>query len=134
MAGPICVSRTVCSVIAPTTRMRFTGSVYPRLLPTTRPHLLREVLTDLCRRKPPRGPPVFEWTRFCVALGHRELRPRADGPLYHSSSRKAWSNRAVAHRVDTVVVAIDWRLMWIAMQLRFIRHSNLPSGSKAARL
>lgn len=52
-----------------------------RLLPTTRPRLLSEVLTDLCQRRPPRGPRVFDWTRFCVAPGSREMRPRADGPF-----------------------------------------------------
>jgi acyl-homoserine lactone synthase len=39
---------------------------YQRLLPTTRPHLLTEVLGDLCRERSPQGPCVFEWTRFCV--------------------------------------------------------------------
>jgi len=29
---------------------------YQRLLPTIRPHLLTDVLGDLCRRPPPRGP------------------------------------------------------------------------------
>jgi acyl-homoserine lactone synthase len=54
---------------------------YQRLPSTTRPHLLNHVLTDLCRRRPPRGPRVFEWTRFCVAHGHREMRPRSDSPF-----------------------------------------------------
>ena len=90
---------------------------YQRLLPTTRPHLLTDVLGDLCRRKPPRGPRVFEWTRFCVAPGHRELRPRANGPFLELAQGVVeWG---LANRVDTVTVAIDWRLMVIAMQLRF---------------
>jgi len=90
---------------------------YQRLLPTTRPHLLSEVLTDLCHRRPPRGPRVFEWTRFCVAPGSREMRPRADGPFLELAQGVVeWG---MAHRVDTVTAAIDWRLMMIAMQLRF---------------
>ena len=52
---------------------------YQRLLPTTRPHLLTDVLSDLCKTKPQRGPKIFEWTRFCVAPAHREVRPRANG-------------------------------------------------------
>lgn len=44
---------------------------YQRLLPTTRPHLLTEVLRDLCRERPPTGPRIFEWTRLCVAQGWR---------------------------------------------------------------
>jgi acyl-homoserine lactone synthase len=91
---------------------------YQRLLPTTRPHLLSDVLTDLCRHRPPRGPRIFEWTRFCVAPGHREMRPRGDSPFLELAQGVVeW---ATAHRVDTVTVAIDWRLMVIAMQLRFL--------------
>lgn len=98
---------------------------YQRLLPTTRPHLLSEVLTDLCHRRPPRGPRVFEWTRFCVAPGSREMRPRADGPFLELAQGVVeWG---MAHRVDTVTVAIDWRLMVIAMQLRFfVRPLGFP--------
>jgi len=98
---------------------------YQRLLPTTRPHLLSDVLTDLCRRAPPRGARVFEWTRFCVAHGHREMRPRGDSPFLELAQGVVeWG---MANRVDTVTVAIDWRLMVIAMQLRFfVRPLGFP--------
>ncbi|WP_305693096.1 acyl-homoserine-lactone synthase [Bosea sp. (in: a-proteobacteria)] len=98
---------------------------YQRLLPTTRPHLLTDVLTDLCRRAPPRGPRVFEWTRFCVAQGHRELRPRGNSPFLELAQGVVeWG---MARRVGTVTVAIDWRLMVIAMQLRFfVRPLGFP--------
>lgn len=96
---------------------------YQRLLPTTRPHFLTDVLGDLCRRKPPRGPRIFEWTRFCVAPGYRELRPRANGPFLELA-QGVWG---MANRVDTVTVAIDWRLMVVAMQLRFfVRPLGFP--------
>lgn len=98
---------------------------YQRLLPTTRPHLLTDVLGDLCKTKPPRGPKIFEWTRFCVAPNHREVRPRANGVFLELAQGVVeWG---VAHRVDTVTVAIDWRLMVIAMQLRFfVRPLGFP--------
>jgi acyl-homoserine lactone synthase len=98
---------------------------YQRLLPTTRPHLLTEVLGHLCKSKPPRGPRVFEWTRFCVAPGYRELRPKPNGPFLELAQGVVeWG---LAHRVDTVTVAIDWRLMVIAMQLRFfVRPLGFP--------
>lgn len=98
---------------------------YQRLLPTTRPHLLSDVLTDLCRRPPPRGARVFEWTRFCVARGHRETRPHGDSPFLELAQGVVeWG---MANRVDTVTVAIDWRLMVIAMQLRFfVRPLGFP--------
>jgi len=91
---------------------------YQRLLPTTRPHLLSDVLTDLCRHRPPRGPRVYEWTRFCVAPGRREMRPHGDAPFLElAQGIVEWG---MANRVDTVTVAIDWRLMVIAIQLRFL--------------
>jgi acyl-homoserine lactone synthase len=98
---------------------------YQRLLPTVRPHLLSDVLTDLCRRGSPRGPRVYEWTRFCVAPGRREMRPSAEGPFLELAQGVVeWG---MAHRVDTVTVAIDWRLMVIAMQLRFfVRPLGFP--------
>ena len=98
---------------------------YQRLLPTTRPHLLSDVLGDLCRRRPPRGPRVFEWTRFCVAPGQREMRPRGDSPFLELAQGVVeWG---MVNRVDTVTVAIDWRLMVIAMQLRFfVRPLGFP--------
>lgn len=91
---------------------------YQRLLPTTRPHLLTEVLGDLCQRKPPRGSRIFEWTRFCVAPKHREVRPRANGPFLELAQGVVeWG---LAHRVRAVTAAIDWRLMVLAMRLRFL--------------
>ncbi|RUZ56377.1 acyl-homoserine-lactone synthase, partial [Mesorhizobium sp. M7A.F.Ca.US.007.01.1.1] len=36
---------------------------YQRMLPTTRPHLLTEVLTDLSEGTPPSGPNIWELTR-----------------------------------------------------------------------
>jgi acyl-homoserine lactone synthase len=98
---------------------------YQRLLPTTRPHLLSDVLTDLCRARAPRGPKIFEWTRFCVAPGWRDLRPKPDGPFLELTQGVVeWG---LARRVDTVTVAIDWRLMVIAMQLRFfVRSLGFP--------
>ncbi|HEV7325564.1 MAG TPA: acyl-homoserine-lactone synthase [Bosea sp. (in: a-proteobacteria)] len=98
---------------------------YQRLLPTTRPHLLSEVLSDLCREQPPTGPRVFEWTRFCVAPGWRDLRPRPGGPFLELTQGVVeWG---LAQQVDTVTVVIDWRLMVIAMQLRFfVRPLGFP--------
>src|SRR4051812_19304844 len=36
-----------------------------RLLPTTRPHILDTLFPALCDDAPPRGPGVWEITRFC---------------------------------------------------------------------
>uniref|UniRef100_E6VQ15 Autoinducer synthesis protein n=1 Tax=Rhodopseudomonas palustris (strain DX-1) TaxID=652103 RepID=E6VQ15_RHOPX len=50
------------------------GSVigYQRMLPSVRPHLLTEVLRHLCDGDPPRGPEIWEWTRYCVSRSCRD--------------------------------------------------------------
>jgi acyl-homoserine lactone synthase len=45
---------------------------YQRLLPTTRPYLLTQVMPQLCEVEPPCSTNIWEWTRYCVAAGHRE--------------------------------------------------------------
>jgi acyl-homoserine lactone synthase len=53
------------------------------------------------------------------------MRPRNDSPLLELAQGVVEWGRA--RRVDTVTVAIDWRLMLIAMQLRFsIRPLGFP--------
>ncbi|WP_214703865.1 hypothetical protein, partial [Escherichia coli] len=53
------------------------------------------------------------------------MRPRGDSPFLELAQGKVeWG---MANRVDTVTVAIDWRLMVIAMQLRFfVRPLGFP--------
>jgi acyl-homoserine lactone synthase len=46
---------------------------YCRLLPTTKPHLLSDVYPEILAGEPvPRGPGVYEWTRFAVAPEKRD--------------------------------------------------------------
>lgn len=47
-----------------------------RLLPTTRPHLIGDLFPAACRDAPPRGPTVWEVSRFCTTpdLPHRGIR------------------------------------------------------------
>ncbi len=44
---------------------------YQRLLPSTRPHLLSEIMPELCEVERPEGAHVWEISRHCVAPGHR---------------------------------------------------------------
>jgi acyl-homoserine lactone synthase len=44
---------------------------YQRMLPTTRPHLLSDVLPELCEVERPVGAHIWEISRHCVAPGHR---------------------------------------------------------------
>jgi acyl-homoserine lactone synthase len=96
---------------------------YQRLLPTTHPHLLTEVLSDLRRTGPPKGPRILEWMRFCVAPGGQKSRSRPDCQfLGLALGVVEWG---LARGIDMAMVAIDWRLM-VAMRLRFFAR---PSGS-----
>ena len=100
---------------------------YQRLLPTTRSHLLTDVLGDFRRSRPPRGPRLPERTRFCVAPGWRNFRRPPDGPFLELAQGVVeWG---LACGIDTVTVVIDRRLMVIAMQLRFFaRPLGFPKG------
>ena len=44
---------------------------YQRLLPSTRPHLLSDVMPELCEVERPIGADIWEISRHCVAPGHR---------------------------------------------------------------
>lgn len=47
-----------------------------RLLPTIRPHILDTLYGELCDGKPPRGPDIFEITRFCLDRSMRAAQRR----------------------------------------------------------
>lgn len=53
---------------------------YSRLLPTTRPHLLSDVMPQLCEGERPCGSDTWEWTRQAVARSHR-ARGKAVNPV-----------------------------------------------------
>jgi acyl-homoserine lactone synthase len=48
------------------------GLGYQRMLPSTRPHLLSDVMPQLCEDERPFGEHIWEWTRYCVEPAHRE--------------------------------------------------------------
>jgi acyl-homoserine lactone synthase len=90
---------------------------YQRILPTTRPHLLSEVMPDLCERTPPCGPDVFELSRHAVA---GEFREEGSGLCSVGTELIVglveWG---LARDVHKVVVARDPTWVLSAMQLRF---------------
>lgn len=57
------------------------GSV--RLLPTTRPHILGDVMPFLCLDGVPRGPEIWELTRLCISpkVRDKDLQLRVRGEL-----------------------------------------------------
>ena len=77
-----------------------------RLLPTTRPHILGSLFPILCAAPPPRGPAVFEITRFCLsrrqgALARRETRNRLVSAL-------AWHALETGISTYTGVAEMAW--------------------------
>jgi acyl-homoserine lactone synthase len=57
---------------------------YQRMLPSTRPHLLSEVMPELCEGDRPVGSHIWECTRHCVARGHRE-KGRVASPIANAT-------------------------------------------------
>lgn len=91
---------------------------YQRMLPTTRPHLLTEVLTDLYEGTPPSGPDVFELTRYAVARPFREGRWGVSS--VGSELIAGFIEWGMLRGVDKVI--IEFEPMWVlrALQLRFL--------------
>jgi acyl-homoserine lactone synthase len=50
---------------------------YQRLLPSTRPHLLSDIMPELCEVERPTGADIWEISRHCVAPGYRSGGPNA---------------------------------------------------------
>lgn len=91
---------------------------YQRMLPTTRAHLLTDVLSDLYVGTPPSGPEVFELTRYAVALGYRDGRRGVSS--VGSELIAGFVEWGLASGVNKVI--IEFEPMWVlrALQLRFL--------------
>jgi acyl-homoserine lactone synthase len=87
------------------------------MLPSTKPHLLSDVLPQLCEEERPVGPHIWEWTRYCVAPSYRE----------HGRALSAVSNTLLSgfvewgldNEIGTVI--IEMQPLWILrlLQLHF---------------
>ncbi|AZO05127.1 MULTISPECIES: acyl-homoserine-lactone synthase [unclassified Mesorhizobium] len=91
---------------------------YQRLLPSTQPHLLSEVLYSLCEGDRPVGPNIWEWTRYCVEAGHRE-RGRMLSPVANAllSGVVEWG---LHNGVDTIIIEMNplWLLRLVQLHFR----------------
>ena len=68
-----------------------------RLLPTTRPHILDTLFTELCDEAPPAGPHTYEITRFCL---DRSLRA-AERRRWRDALVTGLAHYALEHRITT---------------------------------
>lgn len=77
-----------------------------RLLPTTRPHILDSFYESLCEGDVPRGPTIFEVTRFCL---DRRLRAR-DRQTVRDALVAALAGHALDHGIEsyTAIAAMGW--------------------------
>ncbi len=91
---------------------------YQRMLPTTRPHLLTEVLQDLYVGTPPSGPNVWELTRYAVAPAYRDGRRGVS--TVGTELIAGFVEWGLASGVDKVI--IEFEPMWVlrALQLHFL--------------
>jgi acyl-homoserine lactone synthase len=91
---------------------------YQRLLPTIRPHLLSEIMPDLCEGTRPVGPNIWEWTRYCVSRPHRE-RGRTLSPIANAllSGIVEWG---LESGVDKIIIEMDpiWVLRLVQLYFR----------------
>ncbi|WGJ14621.1 acyl-homoserine-lactone synthase [Methylocapsa sp. D3K7] len=96
---------------------------YQRMLPSTRPHLLSEIMPQLCEVERPVGPHIWECTRHCVAPGHRE-RGRFAAPIANAllSGMVEWG---LESGISTAIIEIDPILLLRLVQLHF---RMLPLG------
>lgn len=77
-----------------------------RILPTTRAHILGDLFPDLCDQPPPRGPHIYEITRFCLGRGLGAARRRC----VRDTLVMALAHHALARRIAsyTGVAEIGW--------------------------
>ncbi|MGF3022890.1 acyl-homoserine-lactone synthase [Methylobacterium aquaticum] len=91
---------------------------YQRMLPTTRPYLLTEVLPQLCDGPAPRAPQIWEWTRYCVKQGHRD-RGRMLSPI-GSALLTGIVEWGLARGIDQIVIEMNplWLLRLVQLHFR----------------
>jgi acyl-homoserine lactone synthase len=96
---------------------------YQRMLPTTRPHLLSEILPHLCEDVRPVGNHIWEWTRYCVEPAHRE-RGRTLSPVANAllSGIVEWG---LETGVSTIIIEMNTLWLLRLVQLHF---RTMPLG------
>ena len=84
-----------------------------RLLPTTGPHLMRDLFAAACRETPPRGPTVWEASRFCIAP---DLRGHGLRLALLWEIICGVMEAALLHGMDQVIFVAGHRLLPLALQ------------------
>lgn len=90
---------------------------YQRMLPTTKPYLLSEVLHQLCETDLPNDCAIWEWTRFSVKKGHRK-RGRKLSPA-GNTLLKGIVEWGLEEDIHSIVIEMDARWLLMLTQLYF---------------
>jgi acyl-homoserine lactone synthase len=93
---------------------------YQRMLPSTRPHLLSDVMPQLCEDERPVGPHIWEWTRYCVEPAHRE-RGRALSPVANALL-SGIVELGLESGISTIIIEMNplWLLRLVQLHFRTI--------------
>ena len=91
---------------------------YQRMLPSTRPHLLSDVLPHLCEDVLPTGEHIWEWTRYCVEPAHRE-RGRTLSPVANTLL-SGIVECGLESGVETIIIQMNplWLLRLVQLHFR----------------
>lgn len=93
---------------------------YQRMLPTTSPHLLSDVMPHLCDGERPVGDDTWEWTRYCVKPGHRD-RGRTLSPIGNAllSGIVEWG---LENGIGRIIIQMEpiWMLRLVQLHFRVL--------------
>lgn len=92
---------------------------YQRMLPTTGPHLLSDVLPQLCEGPRPVGNHIWEWTRFAVDKNHRErMRGQKLSPIGLAllTGIVEWG---LSGSVNQIIIQMNPNWLLVLLQLKF---------------
>ncbi len=96
-----------------------------RMTPTTGPHLLANVHFNLCSRPEPRGPSVWEWTRYCVRPLARGRTPWGEVAAHVQLAGMEWLH---IHGVNDIVVEYHPKFIQRHLELGFeVNPLGLPT-------
>lgn len=91
---------------------------YQRMLPSTKPHLLSDVMPFLCDGERPVGAHIWEWTRYAVDKEHRD-RGRMLSPvgLALLTGIVEWG---LSSNINTIIIQMNplWLLRLIQMRFK----------------
>ncbi|TPW27075.1 GNAT family N-acetyltransferase [Martelella alba] len=90
---------------------------YQRMLPSDKPHLLTDLFPQLCKIDSPKGPDIYELTRYCVDRPYRQSR-REVGSV-GSELMVGFIEWGLASGIRKVI--IEFETIWVlrAIQLGF---------------